>query len=379
MKKVTASSLVFCLGISTIFAGQSLAIGEIALPMYEQARQLVEDNYFEVPSLPKSQSSACTDPAQAVHAVETLLASLNNPLNKYLSQPDYQRAVDMQRMRVCGIGINVKRDPDGRLLIRRVLEGSPAAMAGLEVDDEIIAVDGKSVLGLSENSLAELIRGPAGSSCKLKFKRANIEHIREVSRVEFVAANLQLRMLPGNVALIKLYRFSLLTLPEFVGVLQALNGPAAIVLDLRDNHGGMIDCWLNIFNTLADTDSKFLSIYMRGQVSARVTAGIPADWSYTEKPLIVLINKGTAAEAEALAYSLQKSGRAKVVGTHSAGQWYHTELFGLPADAGLQLVTARYINVDGQNLPSSGVQPDFVVEDEGNQEAAALSLLSGSK
>ncbi len=87
----------------------------------------------------------------------------------------------------------------------------------------------------------------------------------------------------------------------------------------------------------------------------------------------------TAAEAETLAYSLQKSGRAKVVGTHSAGQWYHTELFGLPADTGLQLVTARYINIDGQNLPSSGVQPDLVVEDEGKQEAAALSLLSGPK
>lgn len=377
MRKAAASSLVFCLWFSTVFAGQSLAIGEIALPMYERARHLLEDNYFEVPSLPKSQSSACTDPAQAVHAVETLLASLNNPLNKYLSQPDYQRAVDMQRMRVCGIGINLKRDFDGRLLVRRVLEGSPAAMAGLEVGDEIIAVDGKSVLGLSENSLAELIRGPAGSSVKLKFKRENIEHIREVSRIEFVVANLQWRMLSANVALIKLYRFDLLTLPEFVGVLQLLNGPAAIVLDLRDNPGGMVDCWLNIFNALSDTNKKFLSIYMRGQVSARVTTGVPAAWRYTEKPLVVLINKGTAAEAEALAYSLQKSGRAKVVGTHSAGQWYHTEIFDLAPEGGMQLATARYINVDGQNLPSSGVQPDVVVEDEGKQTTTALELVSG--
>lgn len=379
MRKATVSSLVFCLGLSTVFAGQSLAVGEIPLPLYEQARQLVEDNYFEVPSLPKCQSSACTDPAQAVQAVETLLASLNNPLNKYLSQPDYQIAVDMQKLKVYGIGINLKRDPDGRLLIRRVLEGSPAAMAGLEVGDEIIAVDGKSVLGLSETSVAKLIRGPEGSSFKLKFKRENIEHIREVARIAIVAANLQCRKLPGNVAVIKMYRFGLLAVPEFAGALQSLSEPRAILLDLRDNRGGMVDCWLNIFNALSDTNNKFLSIYMRGQVSARVTAAIPADWRYTEKPLVVLINKGTASEAEALAYSLQKSGRAKVVGTHSAGQWYHTELFGLPADTGLQLVTARYINIDGQNLPSSGVQPDLVVEDEGKQEEAALALLCGSK
>ncbi|MDX1988175.1 MAG: S41 family peptidase [Candidatus Obscuribacter sp.] len=376
MRNATASSLVFCLVLSTFFAGQSFAIGEIALPLYEQTRQLVEDNYFEVPSLPKPPSSASTDSAQAVHAVETLLASLNNPLNKYLSQPDYQRAVSKQKMRVYGIGISVKRDSDARLLIRQVLRGSSAALAGLEVGDEIIAVDGKSVLGQSETSLSDLIRGPVGSSFKLKFKRENIEHIREVSRGEIVAANLQWRKLSDNVALIKLYRFGLLAFPEFVGALKSLSEPGAIVLDLRDNPGGMIDSWLNIFNALVDTDSKFLSIYMRGQVSARVTAGIPAAWRYTEKPLVVLINKGTAAEAEALAYSLQKSGRAKVVGTHSAGQWYHTELFGLPADTGLQLVTARYINVDGQNLPSSGVQPDLVVEDEGKQEAEALSLLS---
>src|SRR5690606_16432404 len=139
--------------------------------------------------------------------------------------PDYQSAVDMQKLKVYGIGINLKRDPDGRLLIRRVVEGSPAAMAGLEVGDEIIAVDGKSVLGLSETSVAELIRGPEGSSCKLKFKRENIEHIREVARIAIVAANLQCRKLPGNVALIKLYRFGLLAFPEFAGALQSLSEP----------------------------------------------------------------------------------------------------------------------------------------------------------
>ncbi|NDV02087.1 S41 family peptidase [Pseudoroseicyclus tamaricis] len=298
-------------------------------------------------------------------AINGMLTSLD-PHSSYLSPED---AADMRvqtRGEFGGLGIEVTQE-EGWVKVVSPMDGTPADAAGMMSGDFITAVDGESLLGLTLDEAVELMRGPVGSEIIITVVREgepepfDVSLIRDTIRLTAVRARSE-----GETVVLRVSTFNDQTFPnlqdgleeqiEAAGGISNING---VVLDLRNNPGGLLNQAIYISDAFLESGEI---VSTRGRVSSdEHYSATPGDL-IDGKPIVVLVNNGTASASEIVAGALQDHHRAIVVGTQSFGKGSVQTVMPLRGDGAMRLTTARYYTPSGRSIQALGISPDIIVE-----------------
>ena len=308
-------------------------------------------------------------------AINGMLTSLD-PHSSYLSPDDAENMQVQTRGEFGGLGIEVTQE-DGFVKVVSPMDGTPADQAGIEAGDFITHVDGESVLGLTLNDAVDLMRGPVGSEIVITVVREgraepfDVSIIRDTIELTAVRARTErdtvvLRVTTFNDNTFPNLESSLEEQVEKIGGMDKVSG---IVLDLRNNPGGLLSQAIKVSDAFLDQGEIVSTRGREVQDGDRfnATAGDLAEG----KPIVVLINGGSASASEIVAGALQDHNRAIVVGTKSFGKGSVQTVMPLRGNGAMRLTTARYYTPSGRSIQALGVSPDIIVQQPRRDEAAA--------
>ncbi|MCA0919039.1 S41 family peptidase [Pseudooceanicola nanhaiensis] len=298
-------------------------------------------------------------------AINGMLTSLD-PHSSYLS-PDDAAAMRVQtRGEFGGLGIEVTQE-DGFVKVVSPMDGTPAALAGIEAGDFITHVDGESLLGLTLDDAVEMMRGPVGSEIVVTVVREgetepfDVSIIRDTIKLTAVRARTE-----GDTVVLRITTFNDQTYPnleaglkeqiEAHGGLDAING---VVIDLRNNPGGLLTQAIRVSDAFLDK-GEIVSTRGRNPEDGERYNATEGDL-IDGKPIVVLINGGSASASEIVSGALQDHRRAIVVGTKSFGKGSVQTVMPLRGDGAMRLTTARYYTPSGRSIQNLGISPDIVV------------------
>jgi len=307
------------------------------------------------------------DPGDLIEAaIDGMLTSLD-PHSSYLSPDDAAQMRVQTRGEFGGLGIEVTQE-EGFVKVVSPIDGTPADEAGVEAGDYITHVDGESVLGLSLDEAVTLMRGPVGSEIVITLVREgetepfDITIIRDTIKLTAVRTRTQ-----GDTVVLRVTTFNDQTYAnlesglseqiEEAGGLDQING---VVIDLRNNPGGLLTQAIRVSDAFLEKGEIVSTRGREIQDGERFNA-TPGDL-VDGKPIVVLINGGSASASEIVAGALQDHRRAIVVGTKSFGKGSVQTVMPLRSDGAMRLTTARYYTPSGRSIQSLGVSPDIVVE-----------------
>ncbi len=298
-------------------------------------------------------------------AINGMLTSLD-PHSSYLSPDD---AVDMQvqtRGEFGGLGIEVTQE-EGFVKVVSPMDDTPADAAGIQAGDFITHVDGQSVLGLALDEAVEMMRGPVGSEIIVTVVREGVADPFDVSIIRDTIKLTAVRTrLEGDTVVLRVTTFNDQTYPnleeglrtavEEAGGLDNVNG---FVLDLRNNPGGLLTQAIRVSDAFLEAGEIVSTRGRDPQQGDRfnATAGDLAEG----KPMVVLINGGSASASEIVAGALQDHRRAIVIGEQSFGKGSVQTVIPLRGEGAMRLTTARYYTPSGRSIQALGVSPDIVV------------------
>lgn len=299
-------------------------------------------------------------------AIDGMLTSLD-PHSSYLSPEDAARMRTQTRGEFGGLGIEVTQE-EGYVKVVSPMDGTPAAEAGVEAGDFITHVDGESLLGLTLDDAVSMMRGPVGSEIVVTVVREgesepfDVSIVRDTIELTAVSSRIQ-----GNTVVLRLITFSDQTYPKMVEELEsqveALGGMEnvnGLVLDLRNNPGGLLNQAIEVSDAFLE-EGEIVST--RGREIADSDRFNAEEGDLAEgKPIVVLINGGSASASEIVAGALQDHRRAVVIGTKSFGKGSVQTVMPLRGDGAMRLTTARYYTPSGRSIQALGVSPDIVVQ-----------------
>ncbi|WP_170480090.1 S41 family peptidase [Ruegeria arenilitoris] len=299
-------------------------------------------------------------------AIDGMLTSLD-PHSSYLSPDDAEQMRVQTRGEFGGLGIEVTQE-EGFVKVVSPIDDTPADEAGIEAGDFITHVDGESILGLTLDSAVDLMRGPVGSEIVITVVREgepepfDVTIIRDTIKLTAVRARTE-----GTSVVLRVTTFNDQTYPnlkegleeqiEEVGGIENVNG---IVLDLRNNPGGLLTQAIKVSDAFLE-EGEIVSTRGRDPADGERFNATPGDLS-AGKPIVVLINGGSASASEIVAGALQDHNRAIVVGTKSFGKGSVQTVMPLRGDGAMRLTTSRYYTPSGRSIQALGVSPDIIVE-----------------
>ncbi len=318
------------------------------------------------------------DPEDAVEdALIGMIGDALDPNSAYLSPAALELTQEDQSGQVEGIGALVTTedhtsdDPEStpcsvisetcRLVIVSTLDGSPAEGAGLESGDQMIAVEGRSILGRSFDEVTAEVRGPAGTTVSIEFLRGS-----EIFEVEIVRQAIDIPVasweMVGDTGYLRLNQFTLNAdevVHDALGELLAAEAER-IVFDLRNNPGGALTTSIAVASEFI-AEGLVLRTEAPGQEIpyAVEPGGVATD---PDLPLVVIINRGSASASEVVTGALKDAGRAIVVGEASFGKNTVQQRFLLSNGGAVKITIARWVTPDGNDFGGDGIQPDVEVE-----------------
>jgi carboxyl-terminal processing protease len=285
------------------------------------------------------------------------VASLNDPYSHYFNPTDYRAFLNQSNPHLSGVGIDVLPNPRG-LQVVDVFPGSPAARAGLVHGDLIVKVGNTALANRTADFASSLIKGPAGTRVTLTVEHAGHSHVLTLTR-----ANLVIPVVTGKVVSYHGKKIGDVQLTSFTDgsgtelrsqVQKVLHqGAQALILDLRQNGGGLLDEAVNVASVFVP-DGTIVSTRGRSQPTQVYVAKGGAISSSI--PVVVLVDRGTASAAEIVTGALQDRHRALVVGTHTYGKGVFQEIQPLSNGGALDITVGEYFTPKGHNLGGGGVR-----------------------
>ncbi len=299
-------------------------------------------------------------------AINGMLSSLD-PHSSFLPPDDFQDMRVQTRGEFGGLGIEVTQE-NGFVKVVSPIDDTPADRAGMQAGDYITHVDGDSVLGLNLNEAVELMRGPVGSEILITVVREGVE---EPFDVEITRDTIEIKAvrgrIEGNVAVLRVTTFTEKTFPnlesEIARLIEEIGGidkVGGVVLDLRNNPGGLLTQAIQVSDGFLDK-GEIVSTRGRDPSDSDRYNATEGDLAMG-KPVVVLINGGSASASEIVAGALQDHNRAIVVGTKSFGKGSVQTIMPLQRSGAIRLTTARYYTPSGRSIQALGVAPDIIVE-----------------
>ncbi len=298
-------------------------------------------------------------------AIDTMVASLNDPYTKFLTPKEFADETGSIKGSLKGIGIQIGVK-DGKLMVIAPIEDTPAEKAGLLADDEIISIDGKSTKGITVDKAAEQIRGEQGTQVTLVIKRKDCDETKSftITRAEIEIKSVSQKVpknitMPSNISYIRLSSFiSRNASKEFANILTNSADKKAFIVDLRSNPGGLLSNAIYISDMFLDGGSIVSTVDRDGyKETQRASRGV-----LTNKPVVILLDKGSASASEIFSGAMKDNKRAVLVGTQSFGKGLVQEINKLPNNAGVNITIQKYLTPNGTDIHKKGITPDVIVE-----------------
>ncbi|VDC23767.1 S41 family peptidase [Pseudogemmobacter humi] len=299
-------------------------------------------------------------------AINGMLTSLD-PHSSYLSAKDFEDMQVQTKGEFGGLGIEVTQE-EGFVKVISPMDDTPADKAGIQAGDYITHVNGESILGLTLNQAVDLMRGPVGSEIIITVVRQGTDQpfdvsiIRDTIKLEAVKGRTV-----GKAVVLRITTFNDQTttgvaeaLKKGIEELGGIDKLQGVVIDLRNNPGGLLNEAISVSDAFLDS-GEIVSTRGRSPQDGERHNATPGDLAQG-KPVVVLINGGSASASEIVAGALQDHRRAVVVGTKSFGKGSVQSLIPLKGDGAMKLTTARYYTPSGRSIQALGISPDIVVQ-----------------
>lgn len=323
------------------------------VPFWE-AWDIVHNQYVDQP---------LDDVALMRGAIRGMMDAIGDKQTYYMDPVVYEDATTQLEGEYEGIGAYVDTSGD-YLTIVSPIEGSPAEAAGLKPGDQIVAIDGVDMTGVSPEQARQKVLGPAGSTVTLSIARKGQEEPLEfvLTRAKIVVPSVTSKTLENHIAYIDINQFGDKTTSELMAAIdQTLSqNPKGVIIDLRNDGGGYLQTAIEVASQFIE---KGIVLYEQYGDGTRVPHYALGEGRMTNLPIVVLVNEGSASASEVLAGALQDYGRAKLVGVISYGKGSVQQWVPLSDDNGAARVTvAKWLTPHERTIDGVGLTPDYVVE-----------------
>lgn len=376
-KKAVVGALVIALVSSLLTLSVGALFGKIAIvPMneYKQYKEFekmyslkssIEQEYYKNPS----------ESALVEGAIKGMFEGLNDPYSTYMTKKEFDALLEYTKGSFGGIGVYVSAEDDGFITIVSPIEDTPGARAGLKAGDKILKVDGETVSSKDIDKAVSKMKGEPGTKVTITIAREGQQepfdvHItREEIRIQTVKSEVK----EDGIGYIRITTFDEKTAADFKTNLNALKskGIKALVIDLRDNPGGLLDQCQEIADELL---GKGTIVYTRDR-SGNEEYLKSDEESKLGLPIAVLVNGGSASASEILSGAIKDNKAGILVGTKTYGKGLVQQVFPLEDGSGYKLTVSQYFTPSGAYINKKGIQPDIEEKDETKQLDRALEYL----
>ena len=337
--------------IANLAASETSAYSE--LRAFTEVLRLVEENYVN-----KEDARKLT--RGAIHGMLRTL----DPHTTYLNPEHFKEMQVETTGRFGGLGVEISIR-DGVLTVVTPIEDTPAYKVGVQAGDQIVLIEKEPTKDMPLQEVARKLRGKPGTKVKITVRRKGKSELipftitRQIIRIKSVRS----RMLPEDIAYIRVRSFQNGTGKEVKDALSSLEeeGARALVLDLRNNPGGLLSQAVSVSDIFLEPGS--LIVYTKGRMTEQENRFTSTHEAQGGKiPMAVLVNAGSASASEIVAGALQDLGRAKLIGVKTFGKGSVQTVFSLSDGSGLRLTTALYFTPKGRRIQGEGIEPDIVSE-----------------
>ncbi len=335
------------------------------LERINEVKRMIDKNYYK----------KADDYDVLIGMLKGAVNSLKDPYSYYMTEDEYKKFNEETDGEFAGLGIYVSGSIDDNLItVVAPMKGTPADRAGLKTDDKIIKINGKDFTADKMDDAVKIMRGKPGEKVKItvlrrdengKAKFIDFEIVREIIKVQTVSS----KLLKYNIGYISISGFDTPTYNDFDKQYKELKkqGMKKLILDLRNNPGGLLTTSTQVVNTFLDGG---LIMYTLDKQNNKET--INATKGADDIKIVVLVNKGSASASEIVAGALKDRKRATIIGTQTFGKGIVQTVFNMPDGEGLKLTTSAYYTPSGVNIHGKGIAPDIKVEL--NKEVKTISI-----
>ncbi|MDB9513072.1 S41 family peptidase [Kamptonema animale CS-326] len=305
-----------------------------------------------------------TSDEEAYKAIREMLKKLDDPYTRFMNPEEFRNMQIDTSGELTGVGIQLTQDEETKkLVVISPIEDTPAFQAGILAKDIITKIDGKSTAGMDTTQAVNLIRGPINSQVTLTILRGNKEIDFKLKRAKIeihpVRSSVN-KSSAGDIGYIRLNQFSANAASEMRDAIKSLEQKkvTGYILDLRSNPGGLLYGSIEIARMWLKEGTIVSTVDRLGEAD-RQTANQRA---MTDKPLVVLVDGGSASASEILSGALQDNKRAVLVGTKTFGKGLVQSVRGVGNGSGMAVTIAKYFTPNGTDINHAGIEPDFKVE-----------------
>ena len=301
---------------------------------------------------------------ESYEAIRGMLASLDDPYTRFLDPKEFKDMQIETSGELMGVGIQISVDKTSKeIVVISPIEGTPASRAGVQSKDVIVSIDGKSTNGMNTEDAVKLIRGKEGTEVVLGLRRkgkvVSVPLVR--ARIEIHTVDSQLNTASGGerIAYVRLKQFNANAAKDMRDAIRKFEdeGVNGYVLDLRSNPGGLLDASIDIARQWLDEGTIVSTKTRTGIQDVRRATGS----ALTQRPVVVLVNEGSASASEILSGALQDNNRAKLVGQRTYGKGLVQSVRGLTDGSAITVTVAKYLTPSGTDIHKNGIKPDVAV------------------
>ncbi|MEO3703699.1 carboxyl-terminal processing protease CtpC [Trichormus azollae] len=309
-------------------------------------------------------SKSYTNQEEAYKSIREMLKKLEDPYTRFMNPEEFKNMQVDTSGELTGIGITISQDEKTKqLVVIAPIEDTPAFKMGVIAKDVILEIDGKSTEDMDTNQAVSLIRGEAGTKVRLKILRNGQKKQFDITRarIEIHPVKYSEKQTPAaNLGYIRLNQFSANAAKEMKDAISKLEtkNVSGYILDLRGNPGGLLFSSVDIARMWLDKGTIVSTIDRQGEQEREIAKGR----ALTTKPLVVLVDKGSASASEILSGALQDNKRGTIVGTQTFGKGLVQSVRPLEDGSGLAVTIAKYHTPSGKDINKHGIDPDVKVD-----------------
>lgn len=295
-------------------------------------------------------------------AVKGYIEGLGDPYTEYISKEDMEDYMEDTKGNFVGIGIYMIQDKESdRIMVLSPIKGGPAERAGIQPGDLIISVNGEECKAKDMTAISTKIKGEEGTSVKLQILRGEETLNFEIKRENVIINPVESKKLDNDIGYIEFTSFDENTSEEFKAKFEELQkqGIKSLIIDIRNNGGGIVDEALEIADYITDKGSVLLyEVDKNNKEEVKKSENDPI----INMPVVLLTNENTASSSEILAGALKDLGKAKIVGTKTYGKGVIQQILTLPDGSGIKITTDKYLTPNRTEINKVGIEPDEKVE-----------------
>lgn len=361
MKKIVAIVLAFMIIMPSTQVAQAAA-PKADIEFLNSVLEMIKERYpFQV-----------DEDALIKGGVKGILRSLD-PHSDYYTKEEAADLMSMTKGEIVGIGVIIELK-DGLINIRDIIEGSPALEAGMKQNDKVVSINDESLLGMTLPEVSARIKGEVGTSVKITVVRGEEYKDFNIIRKEIKINPVTFEILDGNIGYMKIDEFSydLSKYTDKAFKEMDSKGSKKLILDLRNNPGGLLDEAVKLSNRLV-TKGDIVHIRYNDQLQT-----IKSDLNKQKYEVVVLVNGNSASASEIVAGAVKDRGAGKLVGTRTYGKATVQSLMPITDGSVVKLTIAEYLTPSKKSINGTGIEPDYEVKITGTEDSQlkkAIELL----